>query len=130
MADYPRLTEMGVLHPQHIVYFSVNSLEFTDHLRIFYERPKGSLLPASRAYKFPRVQKQLESGSAPKGASVVMESNPALLEAVGELETLLGKRESKDDLAATMLKELRQLEEDVAVRSDCIKNLVEKLRTL
>ena len=126
MADYPRLIEMGVLHPQQIAHFSVNSLEFTDHLRIFYERPKGSLLPASRTYKFPRVQKQLESGDT----EAVMASNPALLEAVAELETLIGKRESKDELAATILKELTQLEEDVAIRSDCIKNLVEKLRVL
>ena len=126
MADYPRLTEMGVLHPQQIVHFSVNSLEFTDHLRLFYDRPKGSLLPASRTYKFPRVQKPLESGDT----GAVMASNPALLEAVAELETLLGKRGSKDELAATILKELKQLEEDVAIRSDCIKNLVERLQTL
>lgn len=130
MTDYPRLAEMGVLHPQHIVYFSINSLEYTDHLRIFYERPKGSLLPTSRTYKFPRVQKKLEPGSAVTGPDVVMESNPALREAVAELESLLGVRESKEDLAATVLNELRQLEEDVAIRSDCIKNLVEKMRTL
>ena len=123
MAEYPRLTELGVLHPQHIVHFSVNSLEFTDHLRLFYERPKGSLLPASRTYKFPRVQKSDDKGA-------VMASNPALLEAVAELETLLGKRGSKEELAATILKELKQLEEDVAIRSDCIKNLVERLQTL
>lgn len=121
---------MGVLHPQHIVYFSVNSLEFTDHLRIFYERPKGSLLPTSRTYKFPRVQKKLESGKVAKGSDVVMESNPALREAVAELDALLGVRETKEDLASTMLKELRQLEEDVAIRTDCVKNLVEKMRAL
>lgn len=130
MTEYPRLAEMGVLHPQHIVYFSVNSLEFTDHLRIFYERPKGSLLPTSRTYKFPRVQKKLESGKVAKGSDVVMESNPALREAVAELDALLGVRESKDDLASTMLKELRQLEEDVSIRTDCVKNLVEKMRAL
>lgn len=130
MTEYPRLTDMGVLHPQQIVYFSVNSLEYTDHLRIFYERPKGSLLPASRTYKFPRVQKQLDPGGAADGADVVMESNPALWEAVDELEALLGTRGSKDDLAATILKELQQLEEDVSIRTDCIKNLVEKMRAL
>lgn len=126
MAEYPRLKEMGVNHPQHIVHFSVNSLEFTDHLRLFYERPKGSLLPASRTYKFPRVQKPLKSGDT----ETVMASNPALLEAVAELETLLGKRESKAELATTILKELNQLEEDVAIRIDCVRNLVEKMRIL
>lgn len=126
MADYPRLADMGVLHPQQIVHFSVNSLEFTDHLRIFYDRPKGSLLPASRTYKFPRVQKKLEKGDT----DGVMASNPALLEAIDELETLIGKRESKEELAATILKELRQLEEDVAIRSACVKDLVERLRAL
>ena len=126
MADYPRLTELGVLHPQQIGHFSVNSLEFTDHLRLFYDRPKGSLLPASRTYKFPRVQKPVESSDT----GAVMASNPALLEAVAELETLLGKRGSKEELAGTILKELKQLEEDVAIRSDCIKNLVERLQTL
>lgn len=56
MNDHPKLTEMGVRHPEQIDRFQVSGFPTYDVLRIFYIRQKGSILPASRIYKFPRVQ--------------------------------------------------------------------------
>ena len=126
MSDYPRLKEMGVTHPKQIVHFSVSSIDYNDFLRIVYNRPKGSLLPVGRSYRFPRVQKTLDSGDD----KVVMESSPAFREALAELEALMGARQDKQDVAAAMLDELRQLEEDFSMRIECLESLIGKLKDI
>ena len=128
MSEYPRLTEMGIVHPEEISYFSVSSIDYTVFLRIVYDRPDGSLLPMSRTYRFPRVQKSLKSVGKSGEDEVVMESSPMYRDAVTELNSIMASRKGKQDIAAAMLDELRQLEEDFAMHSECLKSLVEKVR--
>ena len=125
MTDYPRLTDMGVTHFDQIARFSINSIEYTDYLRIAYERPKGSFLPVSRTYHFPRVQK-----AAKEGAETVMESNPALREALEEPSQLLEGPQRKQDIAAEMLAELQWLDEEFCMYREHLKGLIEKVKTL
>ena len=127
MNRYPRLAEMGVVHPEHIERFSVSSIDYVDALRITYIRPKGSLLPVSRAYKFPRIQKSV----AGKGGKdeVVMASDPALGEALDELRAIIGARQGADGIAAAIVEELSLLEHDIAMRSAYIKELADKLQS-
>lgn len=127
MKNYPTLSKMGVLHPKQIDSYSVNSVGYTDVLRIVYERPKGSILPQTRTYKFPRVQKEGPAGSATIGAAAVMESNPALRTAIEELKSLLEKKEKAQNIASEIVEELRLLEEDIALRSEYIRALVSKI---
>jgi len=130
MKTYPHLAEMGVLHPEQISSFSVNSISYTDVLRIVYRRPKGSILPLTRTYKFPRIQKslKLDDGTIKK-KKTVMESDPALKAAVDELKDLMKSRKHKHDIANEVLEELRLLEEDIALRAEYIKELVGKIKT-
>ena len=130
MRDYPRLTEMGVKHPKQIAYFSVSSLDQTDYLRIVYERPKGSLLPTSRIYEFPRVQKDADAEDHEDAPEFVMVSCPEFREAVAELQKILSARESRQDLVETMLKQVQQLEEEVTMHTDYLKYLIEKVRAI
>ena len=123
MESYPLLKEMGVLHPLQIASYSVNSIELTDVLRIVYERPKGSRLPGARTYRFPRVQKSLKDDKS----SVVMESDPTLKGVLAELQDVCARRSENLDVAGLMLEELRLLEEDIALRSEYLKTLVEKI---
>ena len=128
MSDYPRLTEMGVTHPKQIVHFSVSSIDYNDFLRIVYERPTDSLRPLSRSYRFPRVQKTLKGEGDAGDDTVVMESSPAFKEALAELQALMGEKQDKQDIAAAMLDELRQLEEDFSMRIECLESLIGKLK--
>jgi hypothetical protein len=130
MKDYPRLTEMGVLHPKQIAYFSVSSLEQTDYLRIVYDRPIGSFLPTSRIYEFPRVQKDSGSGADADAPEFVMVSCPEFREAVAELEKILNVREDKQDLVETMQKQVQQLEDEVSMHAEQLKHLIEKIGTI
>ena len=122
MSKYPNLTDMGVLHPEEIVRYTINSLGYTDHLRIIYDRPKGSMLPACRSYEFLRVQKTA------KGNEVVMESNPALRAALAELKDVVESKASKKDTAEALLDELHGLEEDFAYHTAALKALIEEIR--
>lgn len=130
MKTYPRLTEMGVLHPQQISNFSVNSIAYTDVLRIVYRRPKGSILPLTRTYKFPRVQKAAEIGVKKRKVKTVMESDPALREAVEELQDLMESKQQKQEVADSILEEIRLLEEDIALRTEYVRELVSKIKAV
>ena len=122
MKSYPRLSEMGVLHPLQISGYSVNSIDYIDVLRITYDRPKGSRLPGARTYKFPRVQKSLASDGA-----AVMESDPALRTVLEELQHVTKLKGENQDIAQLIREELLLLEEDIALRSEFLKTLVDKI---
>lgn len=127
MKNYPRLAEMGVNNPLQIEKFAVYSSEQLDTLHIIYKRKKGSLLPVSRKYKFPRAKKQIMVNSATRQTNVVFESSAALLEAMGELEQIRADHKDSANLSATINEELTALEEEVKMRTDYIRSLVEKL---
>lgn len=125
MSDYPQLTEMGVLHPEQIDRYVVNSILNVDVLRIIYQRRKGSLLPVSKTFEFPRVQNEVTDS---KGQSqTVMETDPMLRAAVTELKQLLVAKQDKRTLAESIDEELQQLEEEIAMRCETIRELLGKL---
>jgi len=118
---------MGVQNPGQIEKFAVYTVGKTDVLRIIYDRKKGSLLPVSRRYKFPQVKKSVMVDSGTRQTQTVYESTPAFREALHELEELKLIREKGLDLAAMIREELKHLEEDIALRTQYIRSLVDKL---
>ena len=80
------LTEMGVDNPGHIARYTIYTVMETDMLRIIYTREKGSLLPVSKTYKFPRVKKSVLVDSGTRQTQVIFERNPSLANAVTEIE--------------------------------------------
>jgi hypothetical protein len=130
MKSYPRLTDMGVRSPLQIKKFYVNSLARTDILRIVYERPKGSVLPQNKTYKFPRIQKSSVVAKGALETEFVLETDPALREAIEELNEILQVKEKNEDVASAILEELSLLEEDIALRSEYLKALVGKITTV
>lgn len=124
MSDYPQLKEMGIKHPKQIRNYMVNSISDVDVLRIIYKRKEGSLLPVSRSYEFPRVQRSVRNS---KGElQTVMETAPTLRAAVTELKSLMEKRESKPELATVLLGELAELEQEMHCRIEYLRELIEK----
>lgn len=127
MSKYPALTEMGVQNPEQIARFAFYTVDETDILHIVYDRKKGSILPVSRKYKFPRVKKSTMVDSGSRTFEYLYESSGAFMSALAELNQLMEKRESKQDMRALITEEVRALEEDVAVRMDYIKSLIKEL---
>jgi len=124
MSNYPHLTEMGILNPQEIEKFAIYSTDKLDVLRIIYERKKGSLLPVSKNFKFPRVKKSVLVDSGTRDTALIFESTEAFRSALHELEALKINKSKGDDLAALILAEIQFLEEDIALRTEYIKSLV------
>jgi hypothetical protein len=127
MSNYPHLTEMGILNPQEIEKFAIYSTDKLDVLRIIYARKKGSLLPVSKNYKFPRVKKSHLVDSGTRDTAIVFESTEAFRSALHELEALKVDKSKGEDLAALILAEVQFLEEDIALRTEYIKSLVGKI---
>lgn len=123
-SSYPTLSEMGVESPKRVDKYYVTSINLVDVLRVIYDRPKGSFLPSSRTYKFPRVQ---EAAAAGEKEASVMRAHPKLRAALAELDELLAAKSSKESIAAEILSEIELLEEDIAIRSECLKALVSKI---
>lgn len=123
-SPYPTLSEMGVESPKQIARYHISSLNYVDVLRIAYDRPKDSVLPSSRTYKFPRVQETVPG----KGeGSVAMKTHPKLRAALEELDSILEAKSSKESIAQEILEEIELLEEDIAMRAECLKVLVSKI---
>ena len=124
---YPTLHKMGVESPKQIDNYYISSINFVDVLRIVYERPTDSYLPSSRTYKFPRVQiSENAEGKTDKEAGV-LKTHPMLRAALEELERIFEAKSSKENITAEILSEIALLEEDIAMRSECLKVLVSKI---
>jgi len=119
---------MGVESPKQIAGYHISSLNLVDVLRVTYERPKGSILPSSRTYKFPRVQDSAPPGSRQE-SSVFMKTHPKLRAAREELQSILEAKTRKQSIAQEILNEIALLEEDIAMRTECLKVLVGKIPT-
>ena len=119
--SYETLRSMGVESPLQIDRYYITSINFVDVLRIVYDRPKDSFLPSSRVYKFPRVTEK--SGTKDS----VPTTHPTLLAALDELKKILDTKSSKASIAAEIIAEIELLEEDISIRSECLKALANKL---
>ena len=85
MSGYPKLTEMGIQHPEEIEKFAVYTVGSTDILQVAYNRKKGSILPVTRRYKFPQLRESVMVDSGTRKTETLFKSTPAFREALAEL---------------------------------------------
>lgn len=126
MTEYKTLREMKIKRPDQIDRYSVQSVDNTDVLRIVYKRKKGSFLPESKRFRFPRIKKTSLEDSGRRKIDIRWEVSPFLQKAVSELDHLLDAEISKKRRREIILDELRLLQEDAAHRIDYIRSLIEE----
>lgn len=127
MNDYPTLRKMGIESPKQIDKYYITSINYVDVLRIVYDRPEGSFLPSTRSYKFPRIPDKTSNDADQQKSTGVLRLHPTLREAQAELDSILAAKACKENIAAEILGEIELLEEDIAIRAECIKALVSKI---
>ena len=131
MLEYKTLKEMKIKRPTQIDRYSVQTIEHpdvhTDVLRIVYKRKKGSLLPESQRFRFPRIKKTEMQDSGTRKMDIRWEVSPFLQKAVSELDQILTTELSKEENIKLILDEMRRLEEDAAHRIDYIRSLVKEI---
>ncbi|MDA8010383.1 MAG: DUF3461 family protein [Alphaproteobacteria bacterium] len=124
---YPTLTEMGINNPGEIERFSLNTINNTDILRIVYKRKKGSLLPASKRFRFGRASRSVIADSGTRKTEIIHEISPFVQKAVAELEQLLAAKKKGKVQASVVREELKRLHEEVASRTKYIESLLDEM---
>ena len=124
---YPTLTEMGINNPGEIERFSLNTINNTDILRIVYKRKKGSLLPASKRFRFGRASRSVIADSGTRKTEIIHEISPFVQKAVAELEQLLAEKKKGKVQASLVKEELKRLHEEVASRTKYIESLLDEM---
>jgi hypothetical protein len=126
MPEYKTLREMKIKRPDQIDRYSVQSVDNTDVLRIVYKRKKGSFLPESKRFRFPRIKKTSLADGGRRKIDIRWEVSPFLQKAVSELDHILDTEISEKRRREIILDELRLLEEDARHRIDYIRSLIEE----
>ena len=131
MSEYKTLKEMGITNPLEIDRYSVQTIEHddehTDVLRVVYKRKKGSLLPASKRFRFSRIKKTSIENSGTRKMDIRWEVSPFFQKAVSELDQILSAEYTKQETIKIIFDEMRRLEQDAAFRIDYIRSLVKTL---
>ena len=131
MLEYKTLKEMKIKRPTQIDRYSVQTVEHpdehTDVLRIVYKRKKGSFLPESQRFRFPRIKKTSVEDSGTRKMNIRWEVSPFLQKAISELDEIISTELSRKETIKLILDEMRRLEEDAALRIDYIRSLVNEI---
>ncbi len=131
MPEYKTLKEMKINMPAQIDRYSVQTIEHpdehTDVLRIVYKRKKGSLLPESKRFRFPRIKKTSLEDSGTRKVNIRWEVSPFLQKAVSELDQIISTDLSKKENREIILDEVLRMEDDVKARADYIRSLLKSL---
>ncbi|MGR7922642.1 DUF3461 family protein [Zobellella denitrificans] len=106
MPAFTTLTAMGIEDLDQISRFQVTERDDHDELKVCFQRPAGSCLPASLKFRFPH-------GNNP-------EVQATLHRAMDELEQILGQRNA--DPRAAILHNLEQFERVMKAKMAEIKH--------
>lgn len=124
--EYPVLAEMGIDKPLFIADYYVTSLQQVDSLRIVFERRKDAFFTSSRTYRFPRVAPP-GAQTVPVGDAPALVTHPKLRAVQRELDEIVESKSTRRNLAERILHEIELLEEDIAMRAECLRILAGKV---
>ncbi len=124
---YPTLADMGIVNPEQIDRYSLQASGNNDVLRVVYKREKGSLLPSSKKFKFPRNVRVIEQDGGSKKNDTIVEVSPALSRAIAELHKIVNQKHSRAEQKEIIEEEIQHLEEEISTHVTYLKSLIKKL---
>ena len=124
---YPTLSDMGIVNPEQIDRYSLQASGNNDVLRVIYKREKGSLLPSSKKFKFPRNVRVIEQDGGSKKNDTIIEVSPTLSRAIAELHKLVNQKHSRAEQKEIIEEEIQHLEEEISTHVTYLKSLIKKL---
>lgn len=126
-AKYSMLADMGIVNPEQIDRYSLQSSGDVDVLRVIYKREKGSLLPSSKKFKFPRNVRYIEQDAGNKKSETISEVSPGLSKAIVELHSIVNQKHTRAEQKEIIEDEILRLEEEISTRVTYLKSLVKNL---
>ncbi len=122
------LADMGIVNPEQINRYSLQTSGNNDVLRVIYKREKGSLLPNSKKFKFPRIVRVIEQDGGNKKSNTSVEVfSPELSKAVAELQKIVNHKHGRSEKKEIIGDEIQRLEEEIKTRVTYLKSLIETL---
>lgn len=130
MSEYPTLEKMGVKSVDSIDKYTVRHQGDTDVLKIYYKRPKGSLLSRSKKFSFVRGRRGIPLEAQNSKAFDQMDKiSPQLLAALEELKKLDASRKEFDpvDPKEKFLSDLAHMEKVMNQKIDEIRRQINEM---
>ena len=127
MTAYPTLNEMGILNPTEIDRYSLQTINNMDILRIVYRRKKGSMLPASKRFRFPRTEKLSLGHGDMRSTQVFYEVSPVVHKAMIELDELVRSKRDRAQQLEVIREEMLRLQEETSTRISYINALIDEI---
>ena len=130
MSDYPTLNKMGIKSVERVVKYTLRHQGDTDVLKIYYKRPKGSLLSRSKKFTFVRgrsgVPLEVRNSKAFENMDRI---SPQLVLALEELKQLDASRKEKAPLDPKdkFMSDLDHLEKVMTSKIDEIRRQINEL---
>jgi len=113
MSEYTTLQAMGLTEIDSISHYKLSNKENQEVLKIYFKRPEGSTLPNSSSFCFDRNKVVAADSKAQAQSSKNSGSDPVLIGAIEELNSL-SKAHNNGDRRAILLNELDRLEQVMA----------------
>ncbi len=129
MSNYPTLNEMGIEDPEEIDRYSLQTINNIDHLRVVFKRKKGSLLAASKRFRFPRTEKMILGDGNARDTQYIHEVPPVVRNAMVELDKIVQSKRAHAHQLEVIKEEMQRLEEETTTRMAYLKSLIEELQT-
>ena len=127
MADYPTLHEMGIPHPETIDRYSMQTVNNMDLLRIVYKKQKGSILPDSKRFRFPRTEKLSPGDGKGRENEFYYEISPVARKAMAELDQIVQAKRDRAHQLEVIKEEIQRLREETSTRIEYLGSLVSEL---
>ncbi len=129
MSDYPALTEMGITSFSEVTRFTIRHERQADVLKVYYKRPKGSLLSRSKKFTFVHARQAIPmQARGMTGWDRLKDSSPRLQAAVEELRRLTQPEEPCSlSQKQQFLEDLAHLEKVVQSKIGEIRSQIEEL---
>jgi len=130
MSDYPTLKKMGIKSIESVDKYTLRHQGDTDVLKIYYKRPKGSLLSRSKKFSFVRGRSAVPLEARNSKAFDKMERvSPQLKAALEELKQLDATRKEVKPLdpKQKFLSDLDHLEKVMNSKLDEIRRQINEM---
>ncbi len=127
MSDFPTLNEMGITKPETIDRYSLQTINNIDILRIVYRKQKGSILPDSKRFRFPRTEKMTPGDGNARDTQIFYEVSPEVHKAMVELDQIVKAKRDRKHQLELIKEEIQRLQEETSTRIDYINSLVADL---
>lgn len=127
MADFPTLNEMGITKPETIDRYSLQTVNNIDILRIVYRKQKGSILPDSKRFRFPRTEKMIPGDGNARDTQIHYEVSPAVHKAMVELDQIVKAKRDRNHQLEIIREEIQRLQEETSTRINYISSLVAEI---